>query len=266
MPDLQEFLQFLRVYVVRWIIAVILCLICFRLSYWQWERHLEKVALVEVFSERIKEEPKIISRDTLPFSRVYVEGEYDFENEVVVRNRRFNGVAGVFLITPLKTNHGLYVLVNRGFIPLLADRTQFRNEKKASFLGLAKESQGSTWFSLAGGDTWEKVDIDGIQENLPYKVLPFFVERLDGVPTESMVVSTASGREDIFNLTSGTVIKSGTDDLSIYPVAAYSTTVPAGRHLGYVYEWIFIGLLILAITWLMSRKAISKKPESGLST
>lgn len=266
MPDLQEFFQFLRVYIVRWIIAVILCLICFRLSYWQWERHLEKVALVEVFSKRIKEEPLRLSAATLPFSRVLVEGEYDFENEVVIRNRRFNGVAGVFLLTPLKTTDGLYVLVNRGFIPLLAEREQFRSEKNVSFLGLAKESQGSSWFSLADGDTWEKVDIDGIQESLPYKILPFFVERLDGAPTESMVVSTASGREEIFNLTSSTVIKAGVEDISIYPVPAYSTTVPAGRHLGYVYEWIFIGLLIIAITWLMSRKAVSKKPESGLST
>lgn len=239
----------------RWFIAIILCLVCFRLSYWQWKRHLEKENLVNVFSARIKEEPKILSRNTLPFSRVLVEGEYDFEHEVVVRNRRLNGVAGIFLITPLKTNDGLNVLVNRGFVPLIADRTQFRDKKQVSFLGLVKESQGSSWFSLAHGVTWEKVDVEGIQKSLPYKVLPVFIERLDDTPTESMVVASSSGREDIFNLTSGRTIKAGTEDLSVYPLPAYSTTVPAGRHLGYVYEWIFIGLLILAITWLMSRRS-----------
>lgn len=238
----------------RWLIAITLCLISFRLSYWQWERHLEKEALLRVFSLRIKEEPKTLSIDTLPFSRTLVEGEFDFEHEVIVRNRRLNGVSGVFLITPLKTKDGLNVLVNRGFIPLQADRAQFRSDKHASFLGLVKESQGSSWFSLAHGDTWEKIDVEGIEKNLPYKVLPFFVEKLDKTPTESMVVSSSSGREDIFNLTSGRTIKAGPDDLSIYPLPAYSTTVPAGRHLGYVYEWIFIGLLILAITWLMSRR------------
>jgi len=239
----------------RWFIPITLCLVCFRLSYWQWERHLEKEALVGVFSARIKEEPKKLTTNTLPFSRALIEGAYDFEHEVVVRNRRLNGIAGVFLITPLKTQDGLNVLVNRGFIPLIADREQFRDKKQVSFVGLVKESQGSSWFSLASGKLWEKVDVEGIQKNLPYDVLPFFIERLDDAPTESMIVASSSGREDIFNLTSGRTIRAGTEDLSLYPLPAYSTTVPAGRHLGYVYEWIFIGLLILAITWLMSRRS-----------
>lgn len=231
---------------------------CFRLSYWQWERHLEKIALVEIFNERIKEDPQPLKKDSLPFSRVVVSGTFDFEHEVIIRNRRLNGVAGIFLITPLKTNDELYVLVNRGFIPLSVDKELLRKEKVASFTGLVKESQGSSWFSLARGDTWEKVDVEGIQKNLPYKILPFFIERLDDAPTESMVVASSSGRDDIFNLASGRTIRAATEDLSLYPLPAYSTTVPAGRHLGYVYEWIFIGLLILAVTWLMSRRVGQK--------
>ena len=236
----------------RWVLAIIFCLLCFRLSYWQWERHLEKEALIETFSERIKENPKTISKTSLPFSRVIVEGEYDFDREVIVRNRRVDGIAGVFLITPLKTKDGLNVLVNRGFIPLASKKEQFRENNKDSFTGLVKESQGSSWFSLASGDTWEKVDIEGIQENLPYKILPFFVEKLDAAPSQSMVVSSSSGKEDILNMSSNRSIATVSD--KNFPLPAYSTTVPAARHLGYVYEWIFIGLLALAINGLMIRR------------
>jgi len=104
--------------------------ICIRLGVWQLDRLEQRRAFnAQVTSMRAaemldlnKELPENIS--AMEWRAVTVTGEYDFENQVALRNQYNGDQYGYHLITPLRFNPsagsgraGLAVLVNRGWIP-----------------------------------------------------------------------------------------------------------------------------------------------------
>ena len=122
-----------------------------RASFWQWSRHNEKLVLRQTLEQRIAQTPEsytainAIDPAQEEYKRVRVSGEYDFANEIILRNRRFKSIAGVFVITPmLLDNSSKHILVSRGFIPLpdseLPNRVKFQTPQKESFTGLIKKS------------------------------------------------------------------------------------------------------------------------------
>lgn len=104
--------------------------VCIRLGGWQLDRLEQRRAFnAQVTSMRAaemldlnKELPENIS--AMEWRAVTVTGEYDFENQVALRNQYNGDQYGYHLITPLQFNPstgsgraGLAVLVNRGWIP-----------------------------------------------------------------------------------------------------------------------------------------------------
>lgn len=263
------------------IIAVLLMLVCARLSYWQWERHLEKVSLIQNMETRMRKPITPISEiikessvgSEVSYRRVHIEGEYDFQHEMVLKNRRLETAPGMFALTPLKIkNSNDVIIVSRGFIPFLKsgreERKIYQNETNANFIGLLKESMTRSMFAAkdpeAGEknpwvDEWLRADIEAMQKQLPYKVLPFYVEVMgapDSPIATSDIVNSHSSRNDIFNLAShGSMqIASGVDETKNYPVPVFDSVIPPGRHYGYVFEWAWIGLGIGVIAFLLQLK------------
>ena len=82
------------------IIGIVLIALMLKASHWQWERHLEKQAYIKRLEARL-EEPigplaaHIAEIQSRPLDfihrRMQVVGEYDFENEMLLRNRRHEG-------------------------------------------------------------------------------------------------------------------------------------------------------------------------------
>lgn len=215
------------------------------------------------------------------FRRVEVVGEYDFAHEMSLRNRRFEETPGVLILTPLLPSQDSKksLLVSRGFIPLQRaakiERARFQHSKEARFIGLIKEgserrflapSDPPTGSGLPWVDGWLRVDLAGMSKQLPYELLPIYVELMDinvGQNLESDVVKSASGRSDVLSLVkSGAVVSSGDLDVpdSALPIAAYDTVVPPGRHLGYVYEWAFLAALTLLIGLILQ---LRRGPQSS---
>ena len=210
------------------------------------------------------------------YRRVSVTGSFDFAHEMVLRNRRHDDVPGMFVVTPLKLeNSEAAVLVVRGFIPLEYtkpdQRKQFQREARTTFVGLVKEplehrlfaprdpSTGNGWV-----DAWLRMDIAKMQGQIPYPLLPIYLEVMtstNGAAVQEQIVTSTEGRNEIFFMPSKVVTHQAhnTLDPSRYPIPVFDTVVPPGRHLGYVYEWALMAL----ITALVGLVAQLKPPRAA---
>jgi surfeit locus 1 family protein len=268
------------------IIALFLIAGMLRLSYWQWQRHLGKLEYIQKLTNRLNQPPadllSLASAPTPDWSelvhrRVTVQGRYDFSHEVILRNRRFEEMPGVHVLTPLLIDgSNTYVLVDRGFLPLAQaqpeKRAVYHRPDHARLEGLIKEGQEPLTLAPqdpeAGTDrpwidAWLRPDLKKMQKQLPYPVIPIYLEIMQGEnPTqaEEKIVSSKSGRDDIFFLPTKTtnLVSTAREEVDArYPIPVFDTVVSAGRHLGYVFEWALMALG----TFLISVVLQFRRPE-----
>ena len=154
--------------------------------------------------------------DSLTFRRVNVRGTWDYEHEIELRYRSFDGQPGVHLLTPLRIDGSdRVVLVDRGWVPFtqagLEARQQFRQGETGNIQGLVYASipQEGPLTSTGGDrlDATSQVDLAAIREQLPYPIASFWVRRL---PTS--------------------------DNLTL-PRAEEAPDLSNGSHLGYMLQW-----------------------------
>ncbi len=115
-----------KMFSLKWLLATLLVFLgtafCIRLGIWQLDRLDQRRAFnTQVESMRAADPldlntglPENIS--TMEWRAVTVTGEYDFENQIALRNQYYGDQYGYHLVTPLFFN-GTAVLVDRGFIP-----------------------------------------------------------------------------------------------------------------------------------------------------
>lgn len=219
----------------RWITLAALGLVAvfIRLGMWQLDRLEERRTENALIASRITNPPVQLTGvpldiDANEYRRVTVRGTYDHSQEVVLRNRSRNGVPGVDIITPLRiTGSEQSVLVNRGWVPLLqyeqAAMQQFVVPGEANIEGIVRKTQPRR-SSLGAEDkvpvdgmlrSWFRVDIERISDQVPYPLLPFFVEQL---PRE------------------------GAPDL---PFPQPNTELSEGSHMSYAIQWFSFALILV---------------------
>lgn len=93
-----------------------------RLGAWQLARMTEK----EQLFARFENAPQLTLGEAIDsqaqFARVRAWGRFDTRRHLLLDNRIHQGRAGVHVLTPFYTSDGHTVLVNRGWLPLAADR------------------------------------------------------------------------------------------------------------------------------------------------
>lgn len=248
-----------------------------RLSYWQWERHVAKKDLIASLDARLEKEPVPLqeilksqapSWSELVHSRVKVAGDYDFSHEVILKNRRYKGHAGVFVLTPLLIKDTSdYILVNRGFIPLEKSeqslRTAFQQKKEVEFIGVVKESSPRRFLAPADPpagpglkwvDSWLRVDLAEMTKQLPYTPLPVWLEIINepniALAREQMI-QISSHKDELLSLAQRDTTKVEPLLNTELPAPVYDIIIPAGRHLGYVFEWALMAIVTLMITFIV---------------
>jgi surfeit locus 1 family protein len=186
-----------------WILATLFVLagtaVCIRLGIWQLDRLEQRRAFnAQVMSMRAMEMldlnqsvPADIS--TMEWRAVTVIGEYDFENQVALRNQYNGDQYGYHLITPLifdtpSTGSGrTVVLVDRGWIPSDGNSTpsDWRKYDEAGRvtvtgqvrLGQEKPAFGGVADAEVGHlDVWNNLDVNRIVAQSPYPMLPVFIQ------------------------------------------------------------------------------------------
>ena len=137
--------------------------------------------------------------ETMEYRAVSAEGIYDFAHQVAIRNQAWaqdwGYEPGFALLTPLLLEDGAAVLVERGWIPARQDSPeawrQFDQPGKVTVSGIIRLplEQGEMGGGVpdptlapgqSGLDFWNLVDIERIRLQVPYALLPVYIQQAPG--------------------------------------------------------------------------------------
>ncbi len=227
----------------RWLITHVVVLagifVLINLGLWQLRRLEERRAYNAEVTSGLSQPPLVLGGEAvdpeeLHLRRVVVTGTFDNEAGVILRNRPLDGLPGHHLVVPLRiAGSNSAVLVDRGWLPLdetgPEQRRQYDLTGEVTVPGVAYRSQTRTSSlgpvdpPLKPGqsrlDAWFRIDINRIQEQLPYPLLPIFIRQsLDPAGATSL------------------------------PRPEREPVLTEGSHLGYALQW-FTFAVILVITY-----------------
>lgn len=174
------------------VFAVMLLPIFIGLGYWQLDRAKQKKAIQAAYDKRGMAAPlalrgKLFAASELKYRQVVARGRYDTRYQFLLDNRIHNKRAGFHVVTPLKIQGtNTRVLVNRGWIPLVANRNELPAIKTPPGLvivsGVATvpgrrlvlkkpgKIQKGEWPAL-----WQVMDIDRFRQSVPFPTQPVIV-------------------------------------------------------------------------------------------
>lgn len=183
----------------RWWFATLLViaasLVMARLGIWQLDRLEQRRAFNAQFTAARAQPPLDLNKDVLAdlalmeWRAVTFTGEYDFANQVAVRNQYYGNEYGYHLLTPLLSN-GTAVLVDRGWIPAdgnatPADWRKYDEPGQVAVtgqirLGQAKPALGGVADALpADGNklaVWNNANVEQIALQMPYPILGIYLQ------------------------------------------------------------------------------------------
>jgi surfeit locus 1 family protein len=229
-----------KMFSIKWLFTTLLVFagtaVCIRLGGWQLDR-LEQRRTFNHQVETMRAAERLDLNRNMPenirsmeWRAVTVTGEYDFENQVALRNRYHDGEYGYDLITPLLFE-GEAVLVDRGWIPaqgnaspagwrqydepgLVTVTGQLRlGQDKPAIGGVADPAFTSTQPRL---DFWSNLNVQRISGQVPYEILPIFIQP-------------------------------NTEDADLVPPIPMQPVLELteGPHLGYAFQWFSFAAILL---------------------
>jgi len=169
--------------------------LCVRLGIWQLDRLEGRRAFnAQVESGRAMTPLDLNAEgfdsiEEMEWRPAVVSGEYDFENQVVIRNQYNGDQPGYHLFTPLLFS-GTAVFVDRGWIPADGnatpadwrkyDETGEVTVKGQIRIGQAKPAFGGVADALPADGSplwvWNNADIEQIKRQVPYPALDVFIQ------------------------------------------------------------------------------------------
>ena len=188
-------------------VVVALAILFISLGFWQLRRLDERQLQNTVGESRFEDEPVDLGllldasgeeQDTLEFRRAAATGEFQPDDEVLIRSQVHQGVAGFHVITPLLGEGGTAVLVNRGWVPLDADQVPVTAapppEGTVTVTGWVRPTQARGALGPSDPEegrlvTMSRVDIDRIQQQVPYELEPVYLSLLDDLEGDLPVVA-----------------------------------------------------------------------------
>ena len=107
------------------LLAIAFAVACFYLGLWQWHRYQEQRTKVDAIAANYGSRPVPLSQVPLrsgltperQWTRVAFSGTYAAGSDLLVRNRTLDSTVGFEVLTPVTTDDGLTLLVDRGWVP-----------------------------------------------------------------------------------------------------------------------------------------------------
>jgi surfeit locus 1 family protein len=226
--------------------ALLMLVLLLWAGFWQLERAEEKRRIGVAQAYRADKAPVDLrpglldsaGLERLRYRRTRASGRYRWDRQYLLDNRTHQGVAGYHVLTPLRLQDSdVHVLVNRGWLPVGADRGRLPDVTvSAQLLGeegvIASPPAAGLVLGSSGydDDGWprvvQRVDLERIEEQLDGPLLPF-VMRL-----------------------------SPDSDRGYLREWQIRTGLSAERHVGYAVQWfaLAVALVVLCI-WAAMRRA-----------
>ena len=98
------------------------------LGTWQSDKAQQKKVLLAIYDAREAEsstwlKPDLVNGEEYRYKKIKVRGHFDVTRQILLDNRVHDSEAGYHVVTPLKIEDSeIYVLVNRGWVPVGDDR------------------------------------------------------------------------------------------------------------------------------------------------
>ena len=181
------------------------------------------------------------------FRRVSATGEYRLGDEVLIRNRTFEGAPGWWVLTPFMLDDGSAVAVNRGWIPAGFDADEPRPETEppsgtVTIVGFIQPARQAEGFQVAD-------PAEGVLSSLARPDVARLAQQLD-YPLSPVVFQLAP---DGFGERSG-------DEL---PFTLGLPALDAGPHASYAAQW-FIFTTIALIGYPLILRRVSRGQAESL--
>ena len=160
---------------------------------WQSGKATQKQSMQDAYDVRTTQmaeriTPEELDAATLRYKKVVVRGNYETQFQILLDNRVEGEKAGYHVITPFRIEAGKrYILINRGWVPLGADRAVLPEIKTPDGMidlsGVAMlppsklyelkqpESLDSGWQIV-----WQNVDLGRFREAVPFSLHPIIIQ------------------------------------------------------------------------------------------
>ncbi len=186
------------------------------------------------------------SVDEILYREVVATGSYEDGDTVVVENRTLNSASGGWVLTPLRLPDGSAVVVNRGFIgfdragtirpppapagEVTVDGLVFPSQRRGR-IGPTDPDEGKL-------DVLARVDLDRLEAQVDYDVLPAYIQLVESDPEE---------------------VPASADDPRLVPLGPPEPT--EGPHLSYAVQW-FIFTTIAVVGYGLLLRRVARDPDN----
>ena len=138
------------------------------LGTWQLYRLQWKQDLINQISEGLKSTPIRYSQNIITnYQRVFLEGKYDFENQIYLYSLNEKGQPGFDVITPFETKNKEIILVNRGWIKREFKKNLKINSSSSMITGLLREKPRKNIFTPKNDfkkNIWFSINLNEIKK------------------------------------------------------------------------------------------------------
>jgi cytochrome oxidase assembly protein ShyY1 len=171
--------------------VLVVALTCVWLGVWQLDRLEQRRAFNASVERGLKLAPQPLERlippgaepdpDSLSYRRAEVQGIYDDDREVVLFGRSLDGTPGNHVLTPLVTQDGRALIVDRGWVPLHLGRPPIgeavppSGTVRVTGVLFPPEEQSPSSGSTEAVASFTKIDLGRLGRQLPYPVHPVYL-------------------------------------------------------------------------------------------
>jgi cytochrome oxidase assembly protein ShyY1 len=221
-------------------LVIVFAIACSALGTWQFNRRAEALAEVARIDANYDAEPVPVA-EALPepdgfdidqrWQVVALAGEYLHDEEVVVRNRPFEGSTGFEVITPLRLEDGTIFMLDRGWIAQDSDGRPSEvppaPDGKVSVTARLKAGEQRIAGRTSSGSELATIDLDELAERVG---------------------------EPAYTGAYGILIQTGAD-ANEPPLAFPRPVRDEGPHLSYALQWFVFALLaFVALGWFANQE------------
>jgi surfeit locus 1 family protein len=168
------------------VIGLLIAVACARLGVWQLDRleqRRDRNATAELHMEQPPVGADALDAKSLHFRRATLSGVFDFERQVLVVARSYQGVPGVHVVTPLILADGRACLVERGWVPSpdgrTVDLTEYVEGDSARVEGVLLDKETDS--RLSAEASWplpvRSAEPQQLEHRFPYDLVPLVVRR-----------------------------------------------------------------------------------------
>jgi cytochrome oxidase assembly protein ShyY1 len=166
-------------------VVLALAVLFVALGFWQLDRHHDARSAERARRAALAAPaPDLASLARVePGRRVSALGRYDARHQALLRNRVRDGTGGYDVLTPLVTDHGTVVLVDRGFVgraELGATLAERPTGRRVTVFGIARRSRrspaGDQPRSVADHPSVAEVDLALLGDLLDHRFSPTWIE------------------------------------------------------------------------------------------